>query len=329
MSGIRGRSRLGYLLAASHSGSTLTAMLLNSHPRICTVGELKITRLGGVASYRCSCQRLILECPFWQAVGQGMAQRGIDFSIADAGTDVRTGATPYIHRLLAPLHRGPVLEAWRDAALSLSPVWRRQLPHIQSINAALVSSVLERSGKDVIVDSSKIGIRLKYLLRNPALDVKVVRLIRDGRAVTLTYMDPEGFADAKDPGLRGGGSGSSRADERLSVEAAAREWRRSNEEAEAIVAMLGKSRWMAVRYEDLCASPDKTLSRIFEFLGVGVVERRAQFRDVEHHVIGNGMRLDSSSEIRLDERWKSALTPHDLHVFDVVAGDLNRRLGYA
>lgn len=322
------RNRLGYLMAASHSGSTLTAMLLNSHPRVCTVGELKITRLGGIASYRCSCQRLILECPFWQGVAQDMAAKGTDFSIEHAGTDVRTGATPYIQRLLAPLHRGPVIEALRDFALSLSPVWRRQLPRIQSVNAALVSSVLKRSGKDVIVDSSKIGIRLKYLLRNPELDVKVVRLIRDGRAVTLTYMDPEGFADAKDPKLRGGGSGAGRADERLSVEAAAREWRRSNEEAEAILATLDESQWLAIRYEDLCADPDATLNRVFEFLGVGAVERRVAFRDVEHHVVGNGMRLDSSSEIRLDERWKSVLTPQDLQAFDRVAGDLNRRLGY-
>ena len=38
--------RLAYLLAASHSGSTLLAMLLGAHPEACTAGELKATNLG-------------------------------------------------------------------------------------------------------------------------------------------------------------------------------------------------------------------------------------------------------------------------------------------
>jgi hypothetical protein len=33
--------RLAYILAASHSGSTLLSMLLGSHPQIATVGEMK------------------------------------------------------------------------------------------------------------------------------------------------------------------------------------------------------------------------------------------------------------------------------------------------
>ena len=82
--------------------------------------------------------------------------------------------------------------------------------------------ILKRTGKSVIVDSSKIGIRLKYLLRNPCLDVKIIRLIRDGRGVALTYMNPAGFADATDPGLRSGGTGIEK-ENGLSMAEAARE----------------------------------------------------------------------------------------------------------
>jgi hypothetical protein len=322
------KSRIAYLLAASHSGSTLTAMLLNAHPMIGTVGELKITSLGDVSAYRCSCRRLIRECPFWQGVTSDLKARGIDFDVARPGTDFRTGATDYVDRLLRPLHRGPALEAVRDLALHLSPAWRRQLPRIQAVNAALIGSVLARSGKEVIVDSSKIAIRLKYLLRNPELDVRIVRLIRDGRAVALTYVDPEGFADAKDPNLRGGGSGASRAAERLSMADASREWKRSNEEAEALLSGLDPSRYTQIHYEQLCKAPEQTLAGVFRFLGVDPALWNPAFRDTEHHVIGNGMRLDSTSEIKLDERWRTALSAQDLEVFDQVAGDTNRRLGY-
>ncbi len=322
-------TRLVYLLAASHSGSTLTAMVLGAHPEVCTVGELKWTSMGNVDQYRCSCGELIASCGFWRDVTSGMAKRGFDFDIAHARTDLRADATPFERKLLRPLHRGPFTEALRDAALLASPGWRGRLRGHQARNLALAQTVLELSGKKVIVDSSKIGLRLKYLSRTPGLDVKVIRVVRDGRAVALTYTDPAQFADARDPRLKGGGSGASRDHQRLSMEAAAREWRRSNEEAAEVLKQFDSSRWMQVHYEQLCGDPEGTLRRMFAFIGVDPAAARLDFRNTAHHVVGNGMRLDTQSEIRIDERWRQALNPSELHTFASVAGSLNRRLGYA
>jgi hypothetical protein len=323
------KTPLVYILAASHSGSTLLAMLLGSHPEICTVGELKATSLGDTDQYLCSCRRRIKVCPFWIGVKKEMSRRGFDFDITRAGTDFRSGATPYAVRLLAPLQRGSLLELIRDAALGLSGHWRSHLQRVQALNTALIDSLRTSSRKRIIVDSSKVGIRLKFLLRNPHLDVRVVRLIRDGRAVSLTYIDPTRFADATDPEFRGGGTGGDRDSERLAVAQAAREWRRSNEEADAILRRLDPTRWTAVQYESLCDDPHGTLNKIFSLIGVSdqwnVIEN---FRSVEHHIIGNGMRLDSTNKIKFDDRWKSALNESDLKVFESTAGRLNRRLGY-
>jgi hypothetical protein len=304
-------------------------MLLNAHPDVVTVGELKATNLGDVTRYRCSCGKLISECRFWASLSKAMAERGIPFDITDARTDFRAGASAYTRWLLGPLHRGRVLERIRDAALALSPSWRSGLRCIQQRNLALVQTVCELTGAHVIVDSSKLALRLKYLLRNPAFDIKVMRLIRDGRAVALTYTDSAVFADAQDPSLRGGGSGAHLRSERLSLAQAARQWRRSNEEAENLLATLAPARWTSIRYEDLCASPKEALAGLFTFLGLDPAKAAADFGSVEHHVVGNGMRLDRTSEVRLDERWKSALTERDLRQFDAVAGKMNRRYGYA
>jgi hypothetical protein len=320
--------RLVYILAASHSGSTLLSMLLNSHPDVCTVGELKATSLGDPGKYRCSCQQLIRDCPFWNGISQDMAARGFDFDIANAGTDIRTGMSPYVRRLLKPLHRSPALEIVRDMALNLSPAWRRNLPNILARNLALIQCVAARTGKKAIIDSSKIGIRLKYLLRIPELDIRVIRTIRDGRGVTLTYIDPARFADASDPTLRQGGMGGSRVEERLTMEQAAKEWRRSNEEAEEVLKLLDQSKYIVNHYESLCRNPKETLHKIFTFIGVDPEKRTKDFRMVEHHVVGNGMRLDSCSEIKLDERWRTNLTSADINIFNAVAGDLQHRFGY-
>lgn len=324
----RERPLLAYVLAASHSGSTLLAMLLGSHPEVCTVGELKATGIGDPEHYRCSCGAPIRQCPFWIDVSRRMAVRGYRFDVAAAGTSIDAVSSSYAKSLLRPLHRGPLAELARDVALGLSPAWRRHLRRNHVLNAALIRTLSDKTGARVIVDSSKIGIRLKYLLRNPELDVRVIRLVRDGRAVALTYTDPAEYADARSPTLRGGGNGASREAERIPMTQAAREWRRSNEEADALTARLSPASHITVTYEDLCRAPSDVLRRVFTFLGVTDRGIDDDWRARDYHVVGNGMRFDGASAIRLDDRWKSALAPEDLAVFDAEAGATNRRFGY-
>lgn len=322
-------ARLAYLLAASHSGSTLLAMLLGAQRGACTVGELKLTSLGRSDTYRCSCRKLIHECEFWRKIGDEMGRRGFSgFDLAKAGTSIFEVPSRYAQRLLAPLHRGPALELVRDAALSLSPQWQAHRRETDRRNKALVDSVIAATGARVVIDSSKVALRLKYLLRNPALEIKVIRTVRDGRAVAMTYMDEWNFADASDPSLRSGGTGEKRLPPRRNMAEAANEWKRSQEASEALLARLPREQWMQVRYEDLCTNPEATLRAAGEFLGLDVSAVNLDFRSQPQHVVGNGMRLDSTSAIRLDERWKSHLSTEDLGVFEEIAGPLNRRYGY-
>ncbi|MEJ2647660.1 MAG: sulfotransferase [Sedimentisphaerales bacterium] len=322
--------RLVYILAASHSGSTLLSMLLNSHPQIITSGELKLSSraIGDTSRYRCSCGEFINQCVFWQKIKEGMRSRGLEFDIADAHMDYSAMDSKFVRRLLKPLHRGFVLENLRDSALKLSSVWRKQLPEIQKRITAFISTILETSGAEVVVDSSKTDLRLKYLMRNPELDIKVIHLIRDGRGVALTYMNPAEFADAGNQELRAGGAGGNRDNERLIMSQAAREWKRSNEAAQNVLRRFDDSRRIEIRYEQLCRDTDSTLKQLFEFIGLNNDLRNKNFRSVEHHIVGNGMRLDTTSDISVDERWKSELTKNDLHTFEETAGNMNRRFGY-
>ena len=284
--------------------------------------------LGDINLYRCSCGQFIRECTFWNKVKEGIAGRGIEFNVANSGTDFGCNGSTYAQRLSKTKYRGVLLEMIRDAGLWFSPAWRKHYQRTQQRNVALMKTVLDISGGKIIVDSSKAAIRLKYLLKNRGINIKVIRLIRDGRAVALTYMDPAGFADAKDPAMRGGGSGGKRPDKRFSMAQAAHEWRRSNEEADNVLRRLDKSQWIEVRYEDLCKDTENTLGRLFEFLGLDPGKRAKDFRMVENHIVGNGMRLDRTSTISLDERWRSVLTDQDLRIFDREAGRMNRRYGY-
>ena len=318
---------LVYILSASHSGSTLTAMMLNAHPDICTAGELKATNLGSVSEYRCSCRELIVDCDFWTGVAAEMGRRGWRYDVTDAKTSFAHIGGGYVQRLLRPLHRGSLLEAVRDSALSMSSDWRREIERWRGRNKALVESIGKLTGARYVVDSSKIGIRLKYLLSINELRVKVIRLVRDGRGVALTYMNPSAFADASDPALRGGGTGRN-TDDSLGMLEAATEWLRSNQEAEQVLKYVAPADWIQVSYESLCLDTASTMARIHDFLGVPRDDSYRQFRAASHHVVGNGMRLDEDSVVALDERWRDELSRQDLNDFDRVAGALNRHLGY-
>lgn len=323
------KPRLAYILAASHSGSTLLAMLLGAHPEACTVGELKGASRGSPDTYRCSCGALIRECGFWRKISSAMQTRGHAYEPTSAGTDIKAVRGKYLTRLLRPLHRTTGLELVRDTLLNLSPEWRAHLRRTQARNAALVQTLLESTGARVIVDSSKTGLRLKYLARNPALDVRVIRLLRDGRGVSLTHTNPGEFADAAAPHLRSGGTGGP-GHTGLSMREAALLWKDSNEEADRLTGTLGLGQCLTVRYEDLCQNPAATLRGVCEFLDIEPFDPGQDFRArKQQHVVGNGMRMDTTSEIRHDERWRTHLTPEQLNVFNEVAGALNRSYGYA
>lgn len=323
------KARLAYILSASHSGSTLLAMLLGAHPEACTVGELAPGGIREAERYRCSCGSLIRECEFWKRVQTLLATRGLShFDICQPGTVIGRVSSTYARRLLAPLPRSRPIEALRDLALGFSSAWRTHLVQTQHRVALLADALLVISGAKLVVDSSKHPLQLKYLLRNPALDIRVIRLIRDGRGVALTYLDEWSFADAADPALRGGGSGAKRKPGCRTMAEAAREWRRSQEAAECILATLSRSQWTEMRYEALCSQSHAALEQLCAFLDLDPAKITLDFRSKAQHVVGNGMRFDRTSEIRLDERWKTHLSKEDLRVFEKVAGRVNRKLGY-
>jgi hypothetical protein len=305
---------LAYILSANFSGSTLLAMLLGSQPEAVTIGEMRAPAIGDPDAYLCSCGEHIKKCDFWVKVNAAMARRGIpNFDITEARISIHDAKNKYVQRLLNPMPRGPLLEAVRATGLSLMPSWPAHLREVHQRNTALVESLQEVTGARIVIDSSKISLHLKYLLRCPALKIKVIRLVRDGRAVTNSSL----------------GHGLKRATRRETIAAAALSWRRNNEASEQVLVDLPKSQWIFLQYEELCREPEATLRHIGNFLGMDTREIVLDFRAKAQHVLGNEMRLKSGSSIKLDERWRSALSQEDLGVFEEVAGEMNRKYGYA
>jgi Sulfotransferase family len=300
-----------FVLAHSFSGSTLLSFLLGAHPEIATVGEMFIAPGHETESYPCSCGEPIGQCPFWRRVSAQMAARGVPFDVRGAESSLSAASYGALgRRVVWAEPRGPVLEGLRRTALRLLPGVRRELDRRIAINRHLAEVVLNLRGGRVFVDATKRPGRALLLRRDPRLDVRVIHLVRDGRAVARSASRNLG----------------------VSVEDGARSWAASARRCEDLRRSFPRERWLTVRHEDLCRDPATALRRIFAFLDVAPGAADGDLGAVragDHHIIGNRMRLSQLSEIRLDERWRTEMKPDLRQTVERITRSGLARHGYA
>jgi Sulfotransferase family len=300
-------------MGIAHSGSTVLDVILGDHPNITGVGELhKLPRSGWVRndSRRCACGSSILECPYWSEVFVRWTRR--------VGSD---GLREYI-LLQDDFERSR--QRWPRLLLES----RRRSPRFNryvEMTAALYQVIHEVGGTETIVDSSKPAIRNYALLQNDRLDVRLIHLIRDGRAVVWSRMKPR----ARD--VEGGVP---------TDQPATRPWRTSlgwvltNLESEWVARQAGPDRVLRLTYESLVARPEEALDRIGPLVGEDLSRvardvREGRAMEAGHTVGGNRLRMAGRVVLRPDFEWRAKLPPEDGRTFWHVAGWLARRYGYA
>jgi hypothetical protein len=303
---VSGRRTLLYILSPSYSGSTLLTFLLSKHPEIATIGELKATGMGDVNEYKCSCGELIRECSFWRSVAHRSAEREIDFSV-DAFDTKLVSNSRLANRFVDTTVRGGLFEYARSTALTLLPGARNALRESIRRNFEIGEVVCELQDKKVFLDSSKTPSRLRHLADADFWDIKLICLRRDGRGV----------------------ANSNRKHLNIGIGPAAERWVRDDREIQCTMDLLGDLPRVEIRYEDLCQDPEKTLITITEAFGLTNLSLTTEtLKDGEHHILGNNMRMNSVSEVRFDESWRTELSSSNLAEFSAVAGHVNAGLGY-
>jgi hypothetical protein len=283
--------RFLYIVGTSFTGSTLLSFLLNLHPQIVSVGESdpNFSNTEDPNQYPCSCGATLSGCPFWTAVGTEMADRGMRF-------DPEHWRMSFIPegRIARRLLAGDRADVLRSALAVHVPVLGSRDRSVARRNEALVASARSVTGKPVFADASKDVSRARLLDRTTALHPYVVHLVRDSLGFVASK---KSRADKNPQGARIGN--------------ATRFWNRRSAQAERLFAALPPERRVRVRYEDLCADPEREFGRICEMLELERLPGPYEFLAGDHHIIGNRMRLSSSSEITLDERWREVLTEEE------------------
>jgi hypothetical protein len=302
------RLRVGFLTGSGHTGSTLLALFMDTHPQIVSVGETAIKpglRSGSEQLHRCSCGHPISECRFWQTVFEAVGRTGHELNASNWSNDYRYESR-ILHLMLSRYSSIRPARALQDIAGGLLPFHRARVRRTNEVNVAFIRSVLQIAGADVFFDTSKAPMRLWHLLRVPELDVRVVLLVRDVR----------GFcSSAKRRGQ--------------SVKEAASAWNNRHRVLADIAARLPDERVTWLRYEDLCVDPSRRLKELQRFLQVDEQEPPEFILSRDHHVLGNRIRRDGAIRIRPADDWSKTLTASEASEALRIAGQTNERFHYS
>lgn len=303
------RSKVLYIAGTGRSGSTVLDQLLGCIRGFTSTGEIRwLFDAGFGRNQLCTCGRPLRECPFWTEV---MRRAYPDDSLED------------LVRLKRQVDRRHHL-LWLAFPRLRAPRYRRRLRHYVEVFGRLFPAIRAVSGARVIVDSSKHPC-YSFILRDmDSIDLRVVHLVRDSRAVAYSsqrrkkklsipwkdeYMPREG------PVVR------------------SLKWAGVNAFSD-LLAGLG-DRYMRVRYEDLMDDAHGTLEAIAQHAGeprpdLSFLHAVDGIEMTEHHTaLGNPNRF-AGRPVRLskDTEWEEKLGALDRATVNLITWPWLRRYRY-
>jgi len=295
-----------YLAGTNYSGSTLLAFICNSHPDMVSIGEMGPVPRWERPAYLCSCGEPVYQCPFYLAIADHMGRAGVPFRTDRMQLRHTLSAAPRINSLLMGPLGSVNLSAWRDAVVSRTPWAQDRVKTTLRRTEAFIAGALAASGARVFFDAHKSPHRIALLAQSARIRLRVVHLVRDPRAQCW----------------------SSARRRETSLDRAAWSWRQTHRTIERHLEATDVP-MMRLTYEDFCRQPSAAFGQLCTFAGVPARDIPENFRDTDHHILGNAMRKprDGRTTIQLDERWRDHLSHRDLRAIGRWTDALARRYG--
>jgi hypothetical protein len=302
-----------FLAGKGRSGGTLLANLLGQLPGFFNTGEL--SRLWDdalVHNHLCGCGVPVPECTTWQAI------------LAEADSSLGNDAIAPLETARIDLAQADVVRWARLVRLFRSRPETRarwdQLERYTNASSAVYRSIVKVSGARVVVDSSRTGFEPAALGLVPAVDVRVVHVVRDPRAVVYSWQRSRAWTD-RDAGeyLARHGAAFSTAS-----------WVARNL---AVDVLRHRHPIMTVHYDAMARDPAAVLRELAAFIGEPAGDMDFLTSDSAtlvptHSVGGNPMRMTSGKiAIKPDDEWRAGLTRRDRITSTVLALPLLHRYG--
>jgi hypothetical protein len=299
---------LAATLAAPYSGATLFAILLARHPEIASDGE--IFPWGNEGTVVCSCGQAQIDCPYYrQAAGHMLEPGGRSWDRRWFAPHPRYSRFTFLDRAVGRLWGCSALYAAQQYLRSMVRPWREHDRAFVDAQLRFMENSLRLRGAQVYVDGSKSIRRALLFAASGQVRLKVIHLVRDGRAFCFSYLK-----NNKLPRNR--------------LAAAARAWLGSIQSVDRFRARMPGVPVLNVRYEDLCRDLPATLHRLCQFLGLSYEPGLERPAAEAYHVLGNRMRMVFSGQIEECRRWQREFGAAEIDFLDNTMRKSLERYGY-
>ena len=333
-------SRVIYIAGDGRSGGTLLGQILDGLSDSVYVGELRnIWHEGFEQNEPCGCGERFRHCEFWRAV---VEKAFGSFERLDA-------------RAMLNMHRSLARERYIPMLMLLNRVPAEllgsKLPRAyEDALSRLYRAICQVAGKSVVVDSSREVSQALVLARIPGIDLRVLHLVRDSRAVAFSnsrrkpQFRGDNASQHRKPVLTSSASSTLAFDEdgttrilpRQGAVTSALVWTWRNASASGIPHLRRRRKipYARLRYEDLVRDPREAIGRALDALELGrpdlsMIDGTYVKLGVNHAISGNPVKFNSGGvDLRIDDEWRRAMRERDRRTVTLITSQLMRRYGY-
>jgi hypothetical protein len=304
-----GRVRVIYIAGWGRSGSTLLGNLLGMVHGCFSGGELRFFIERGIIEDRiCGDGVRFSSHPIWRSVNQRVEK--------DIGADVES-LRSLEQRLLGG--KWPLVDYWTG--------WRRHQGAGAETYTAFLSSLYRAihdvTDCDVIVDTSKYPVYAAWLGQVPGVELSVVHLVRDPRAVAWSWLRKKHQPD----------KGAGQIAERHPLLKSALQWNLINRCADGLSEFVG-DRYVLMRYDDLIENPAAALRNLLNVAGLAENDVPAMIgNEIEMNASaafsGNPDRFKSGPiTLKIDDEWRHRMPKRQRAFVSSLNASLIRRYGF-
>lgn len=276
--------KLIIITGAGHSGTTLLDIILDNHSQIIGLGECE--KFGPKLTHNigCACGAPFETCSLWSDF-LIQEKTYLDKQVRDVrrkGLDTLLGRKKYMFK------------KYTDDNVTLEEYVRH--------HENLYAYVQEKTGCVYVADSTKNPTHFEVLARySNKLDIHVIHLVRDGRAVTWSYFK--------------------RYQKMLMY---MKLWCSANIKVMLIAHRMNLPR-LVVHYTDVSTQPEETLQKICDYLHIPFEKEMLNLRSSVHHQVGGnqGVLFGKTAEIRPDIEWKTKMPKKWQWIFLILFGWMN------
>lgn len=305
------------IVGTGRSGTTVLAAILGEVAGFFNAGELHWVWGRSLEQQRpCGCGRPPAECPIWSRVVEGALGLSPEDQAKGRVGRVTTEVGAYEREVLSRRNRFRLLRRADRAGRS----WPA-LDRMRDITAGLYTNLVDVTGARVVVDASKRPEDAAVLAGVRSVDLYVLHIVRDPRAVVHSWSrvktSPDGRAVMQ----------------RMRPPRIVLAWMENNASAAWLRRHVPRDRWFFTTYEDFVARPAETIRAIVAFMHE---EGEAPFvtddtvvLDVNHTLLGNPDRF-RTGEVRIapDEQWRFHMSRRRQLAVQLATLPLMRRYGY-